>query len=46
MVDQVVQGVFEGAGQDLVGKVDGNELALGVRVGFVAGHAAISLSCG
>jgi len=45
VVDEVIQGVLEGAGQDLLGKVDGDELALGVRVGFVTGHDAISLCC-
>ena len=30
VVDEVIQGVFEGAGQDLLGEVDGDELALGV----------------
>ena len=46
VIDQVIEGVFEGAGQDLVGEMDGNELALSVGVGFVTGHGAISLSCG
>ena len=30
MVDQVVQGILESAGQDLFGEMDGDELALGV----------------
>ena len=30
VVDEVIQGIFEGAGQNLVGEVDRNELALGV----------------
>ena len=38
MVDQVVQRVFEGAGEDLLVKGDGKELALTVVVLFVAGH--------
>jgi putative effector of murein hydrolase len=42
----VVQGVFEGAGQDLLNEVDGDEVALGVGEGYVTGHAAISLCCG
>ena len=45
VVDEVVQGVFEGAGQNLLGEVDGDELALGVRVRFVARHDAIPLCC-
>jgi len=45
VVDEVVQGIFEGAGQNLLGEVDGDKLALRVRVRFVAGHDAISLCC-
>lgn len=43
VVDKVIQRIFEGAGKNLVGKVDGNELALGIGVRFVTGHDAISL---
>lgn len=37
MIDQVVQGVFEGAGMQLPFEIDGNEALAGVYV-FVAGH--------
>ena len=38
VIDQVVQRVLEGAGEDLLVKGDGNELALAVVVLFVACH--------
>jgi len=41
VVDEVVEGELEGAGQNLLGKVDGDELSLGVGVRFVTRHAAI-----
>ena len=38
VIDQVVQGIFEGAGQDLLVKGDGDELALAVVILLVACH--------
>ncbi len=38
MVNEMVQGVFESAGQDLVSEVDGDEFPLCIGVGFVTGH--------
>ena len=38
IIDQVVQRILEGAGQDLLVKGDGDELALAVVVFFVACH--------
>jgi len=35
MINKVVQGIFEGAGKDLAGKMNGNEFALGVGGRFV-----------
>jgi len=43
MINEMVQGIFEGTGEDLLGKMNGNEFALGVGVRFVTSHAAISL---
>ena len=44
VVNEMVQGVLEGAGQDLLFKMDGDEFALAVRVRFVTGHDAISFA--
>ena len=41
VIDKVVQGVFEGAGQQLPFEIDGNEARAGVDV-FVAGHGRLS----
>ena len=38
VVDEVVEGIFEGAGKDLLVKGDGDELALAVVVRFVTSH--------
>ena len=41
VIDKVVQGVFEGAGQQLPLQINGNEARAGVDV-FVAGHGRLS----
>jgi len=38
MINELVQGVFEGAGENLLGKVNGNEYALGVCRTFMSCH--------
>jgi hypothetical protein len=43
MINEMAQGVFESAGEDLLRKVNGNKFALGIGVRFVTSHAAISL---
>jgi hypothetical protein len=43
MINEMVQGIFEGTGENLLGKVNENEFALGIRVRFATSHAAISL---
>jgi hypothetical protein len=43
MIDELVQGVFEGAGQELRLQIDGNQARAGVD-GFVAGHGVVSAS--
>jgi len=42
VVDQVVEGVFEAAGQQLPFEIDGNKARAGVDV-LVAGHAGRSI---
>ena len=42
VINQMIEGVFKGAGQDLAVKMDGDELALGVGVWLVTRHGAIS----
>ena len=42
-IDEVVQGMFEGAGQELRLQIHGNEARAGVD-GFVAGHGVVSVS--
>ena len=42
VIDQVRQGVFKGAGEQLDGKINGKSLHAGVD-GFVAGHRAFLL---
>jgi hypothetical protein len=41
VIDEVVQRVFEGAGQELPFEINGNEARAGVD-GFVAGHGSLS----
>lgn len=38
VVNEMIQGVLKGAGQDLFLKKDGDELSLGIGVIFVPGH--------
>jgi len=43
MINEMVQGIFEGTGENLLGKVNGNDFALSVGVRFVTSQAATSL---
>lgn len=43
MINEMAQGIVEGTGEELRGKMNGDEFALGVGVRVIMSHAAISL---
>src|SRR5450759_241369 len=42
MINQMIEGIFEGARNDLFFKVDGNEFTLCVGIRFISGHGCSS----